>query len=1164
MARRAALLALALALRVAVAVAPPPSPEDDSGVPEAVAWSHPIGDPPVSRGPPRCRGRCVDDGEAAGAPLGGMGAGTLGRTYRGDFARWHLRPGTHTHAPAAHTFAAVRVDGLATVLSSLEAHGGLENDGDDDVDDFSDDANRANRASTETRRRVLPADGSGGTYRALYPRSSYTYVPGLISARGDVELTQTQFSPVLPGRYREASLPVAVFRFAARNTEAATRSNDATNATRARQVALMFQFENPTRTREVAPHANGKTRLAGDAAAHAAFGGGASSSDAFFSRLDRPTTPTPTKTPHKGAHMYTKRVLHDDEGARTSVSEPWHGGLAVAAAETAGARVTVTSGIFSRAAAANHWRAFEARGECVSEFLPSDPGKRKRGVDVPSNATLAYSAVCVSFALPPGASREVVFSVAWDFPVASFDDDAAARAARNGADAFATAFVKRYARYHPHGGEDVPLGAAAPALAALALARASEWEDAVRAWQKPYVDSALRTDKKTNADDDADATRVRRPRWFVSALFNELHHLVDAGTLWGRPLGVAGLDGVADSFFVSLPSRESSVSTASRASVTDEDETDEGEDGEGGDAADVAGNGGVWGGSLGRFGLASNRDAPVYNAVPTYFFGSWALARFWPGLDLSVVADLASAVRAEDDAERETRWAAERVAAASGSSGSATTTTSQKNAVSVARKRRKVRGAAPHDLGDAREGPRFGRGPLRDSVNAHDVSDVNAWLDLAPMLSLLVARAHVLRLSREDDVFFSEEASSATLELELERDGVEKKKPTGSRAGLPNAVLRSLFEDAYLSVSTLARTRDPDGDGALEHVADPATHGPDHAFDRWAVAAGSKSAYCGSLWLAALRACAGLAASLNETHAAVSLDAAGARAARALNDALWVDVATDSDSKTNTNTDNTDSFRRENKEKETNAARTPNETPKKKKTPKKTRGYYKHDESVGALGNASSAAQVFGEWALATLGLAPAHPPARTRAALETVLRANARGGATFPANAADASYVSETFLDSETEPETVFFSRANLHSGERWPAFAYVVAAHAVLVTDDSAFEASLSPEEEEEKKNADAALLRRAWASARNAYDATWNGGLAFRAPEATDDEGRFRGAADVKNGAVWALDRALTQKARRASERASERARDAGKERKASVEDDRRRSSADELRR
>ena len=203
---------------------------------------------------------------------------------------------------------------------------------------------------------------------------------------------------------------------------------------------------------------------------------------------------------------------------------------------------------------------------------------------------------------------------------------------------------------------------------------------------------------------------------------------------------------------------------------------------------------------------------------------------------------------------------------------------------------------------------------------------------------------------------------------------------------------------------------------------------------------------------------------------------------------------------------------------------------------------------------------------MATLGLAPAHPKERTRAALETVLRVNARGGATFPANAAEASsFVSET--DSETETETEPVSNANLHSGERWPAFAYVVAAHAVLVTDDSAkrdasfFDSASSEEEEEEEaflnsRDADALLLRRAWASARNAYDATWNGGLAFRAPEATDDEGRFRGAADVKNGAVWALDRALTQKARRA--------RDAGRERKASVEDDRRRRSADELRR
>ena len=840
--RRAALLALTLALRVAVAVAPPPCPEDDSGVPEAVAWSHPIGDPSVSRGSPRCRGRCVDDGEAAGAPLGGMGAGTLGRTYKGDFAQWHLRPGTHTHAPAAHTFAAVRVDGLATVLSSLDAHGGWDLDGGDGVD-----ARRANRTSTETtlRRRVLPADGTGGTYRALYPRSSYSYVPGSISASGNVALTQTQFSPVLPGRYREASLPVAVFRFTARNTQTQARVN--------RSVSLLFQFENPTRARDVAPWRGTKgVRPSGDASAHAAFGVGRDANESSASPTMNASTPMPTsRVSHRGAHMYTKRVVSGE--ASMHVSEPWHGGFAVAAAEAAGARVTVTPGVFSRRAAANHWRAFEARGECVSE------DERSKELDVPVNASLAYSAVCVSFTLAPGASREIVFSVAWDFPVASFDERNPAATTNadpreKKTDPFATAFIKRYARYHPHGGELVPLGAAAPALAALALARAADWEAAVRAWQQPYVDSALwRPRKKRNEGGETDetATRVRRPAWLVSALFNELHHLVDAGTLWGRPLGVDGVRGLPASFFVRSNAGEPF------------ERRDGGEDGEGGDAADVAGNGGVWGGSLGRFGLASNRDAPTYNAAPAYFLGSWALARFWPGLDLSVVADLASAVRFEDDAERETRWAAD--ASATRRAALPRTSAPAANAsrfVAVARKRRKVRGAAPHDLGDAREGFALGRGPLRDAVNAHDVSDVNAWLDLAPTLALLVTRAHVLRLPPDGDT---------------------------TPGGLPDGVLRSLFAGAYESVSTLARTRDADGDGALEHVADPATHGPDHAFDRWAVAAGSKSAYCGSLWLAALRACAAIAAALGETRAAVSLDAAGARAARALNDALWVE-----------------------------------------------------------------------------------------------------------------------------------------------------------------------------------------------------------------------------------------------------------------------------------
>src|SRR5688572_5794637 len=41
----------------------------------------------------------IDDGYWQGAPVGGFGAGTLSRSYRGDFSRWHIKAGTHKYQP---------------------------------------------------------------------------------------------------------------------------------------------------------------------------------------------------------------------------------------------------------------------------------------------------------------------------------------------------------------------------------------------------------------------------------------------------------------------------------------------------------------------------------------------------------------------------------------------------------------------------------------------------------------------------------------------------------------------------------------------------------------------------------------------------------------------------------------------------------------------------------------------------------------------------------------------------------------------------------------------------------------------------------------------------------------------------------------------------------
>ncbi len=67
-------------------------------IPKA-AWSRPIGLPLANAGTkkPALPADHIDDGFWQGAPVGGFGAGTFSRTYRGDFARWHMKAGVHKY-----------------------------------------------------------------------------------------------------------------------------------------------------------------------------------------------------------------------------------------------------------------------------------------------------------------------------------------------------------------------------------------------------------------------------------------------------------------------------------------------------------------------------------------------------------------------------------------------------------------------------------------------------------------------------------------------------------------------------------------------------------------------------------------------------------------------------------------------------------------------------------------------------------------------------------------------------------------------------------------------------------------------------------------------------------------------------------------------------------
>ena len=154
-----------------------------------VAWRRPIGEPCPDVGRPRVHVPMIDDGEWAGIPIGGLGTGSIGRTFRGDFARWHLDVGHHRFEPVvADGFSLFvgRADGTsqATVLA-VKPPG-------DDLDAWGWN---------------LPV--GGGTYHALFPRAWQTFDAGVVG----VNVVGEQLSPVIARDLERSALPVGVFEW---------------------------------------------------------------------------------------------------------------------------------------------------------------------------------------------------------------------------------------------------------------------------------------------------------------------------------------------------------------------------------------------------------------------------------------------------------------------------------------------------------------------------------------------------------------------------------------------------------------------------------------------------------------------------------------------------------------------------------------------------------------------------------------------------------------------------------------------------------------------------------------------------------------------------------------------------------------------------------------
>ncbi|XP_063822663.1 non-lysosomal glucosylceramidase isoform X1 [Ostrinia nubilalis] len=130
-----------------------------------------------------------------GCPIGGIGGGTIGRGFKGEFCRFQLYPGIYEYVtiPECQFIVNIRNDNKETIFQSVLST-----------------YEKPKKAPSTWEWNLNPEDCE---YTGLYPRAWTTYD---LSKYG-VELVCRQISPVIPHNYKDSSLPCVVFVFSAKN-----------------------------------------------------------------------------------------------------------------------------------------------------------------------------------------------------------------------------------------------------------------------------------------------------------------------------------------------------------------------------------------------------------------------------------------------------------------------------------------------------------------------------------------------------------------------------------------------------------------------------------------------------------------------------------------------------------------------------------------------------------------------------------------------------------------------------------------------------------------------------------------------------------------------------------------------------------------------------------
>ncbi|KAL4313541.1 hypothetical protein GQ457_01G000160 [Hibiscus cannabinus] len=371
-----------------------------------------------------------------GVPLGGVGAGSIGRSYKGEFQRWQLFPRICEDKPVLPNQFSVFVsrsngEKYSSVLCSASPQLVKEN------------------AESGICSWDWNLKGNNSTYHALYPRA-WTVYEG--EPDPELKIVCRQISPFIPDNYKESSFPVSAFTFTLYNTGKTTAD-----------VTLLFTWANSVGgvSEFSGRHSNSKIMMKD----------GVHGILLHHETADRqpPVTFAIAAQEKDGVRISECPcfiICGNSQVSTWTADRQPPVTFAITAQEKDGVRISECPCFFicgnsQGITAKEMWQEIKEHGsferlESTEESVPSEPGSS------------IGAAIAATMSIPSDSVRTVTFSLAWDCPEVKFLGG--------------KTYHRRYTKFYGTNGD------AAANIAHDAILEHSRWELMIEAWQRPILE----------------------------------------------------------------------------------------------------------------------------------------------------------------------------------------------------------------------------------------------------------------------------------------------------------------------------------------------------------------------------------------------------------------------------------------------------------------------------------------------------------------------------------------------------------------------------------------------------------------------------------------------------------------------------------------------------